>query len=143
QLAARFVVTANLSGTDESAFGGNTHATPQGTCSNITPTSNGGVVDPGSVGYCNPATSNRRADYSDFWLTLRAPALYKYSIPEYSFAINPSVRGIFPSSMESRYATLIASVTPSLGMSHTFWKGRLHAGFSFGVTKNFHRQSTT
>jgi len=142
-LAARFVVSANLSGTDEGAFSGNTNATPQGTCSNITPSQNGGVVDPGSVGYCNPAAATRRADYSDLWLTLRAPSLYKYSIPEYSLSISPALRGVFPTSMESRYATLIASVTPSIGMTHTFWKGRLHGGFSFGVTKNFHKQSTT
>jgi hypothetical protein len=142
QLAARFVVTANLSGTDEAAFSGNNNSTPQGTCGNPTISSNGGLLDPGSVSYCNPASATRRADYSDFWLTLRAPSVYKYSIPEYSFAINPAIRGVFPTSMESRFATLIAAVTPSIGMTHTFWKGRLHGGFSFGVTKNFHKQST-
>jgi hypothetical protein len=143
QLAARFVVTANLSGTDENAFSGNINTGPQGTCGNPSISGNGGVVDPGSVSYCNPASATRRADYSDFWLTLRAPSLYKYSIPQYSFSISPSFRAIFPTSMESRFQTLIAAITPSIGMTHTFWKGRLHGGFSLGVTKNFQKQSTS
>ncbi len=140
QLAGRFIVTANLSGTDESAFSGNTHATPQGTCGNPTLSTNGGVVDPGSVQFCNPASATRRADYSDIWLTLRAPGVYK--IPKLEINVNPAVRVILPSSAESQFATLIMGVTPSLGISRTFWKNRIRAGLSFGVTKNFHKSAT-
>ena len=77
QLQARFSLTANVSGTDEANFSGNSNAAPPGTCPGTTINDNG-TVDPGSVGYCNEASNTRRADYSDVWLTLRSPRVYTH-----------------------------------------------------------------
>ncbi|MEO6952032.1 MAG: hypothetical protein ABI321_09480 [Polyangia bacterium] len=139
-LVGRFVMSAGLSGTEDGYFSGNTTSSPQGTCSNTSISTNGGVLDPGSVQYCNPSSAHRRADYSDTWLTLRIPAVYK--IPKALISISPALRFIFPSSAESRYQTLLVSITPSLGLSRTFWKGHIRLGFSFGVNKSFHKDAT-
>jgi hypothetical protein len=148
-LAGRFIVTANVSGTDPAGFNGQANTTPIGGCSDLTARApngdpanqeNGGVIDPTQVQRCNPAANSRRADYSDFWLTLRAPSIYK--IPKLGININPSLRFIFPASEQSRYATLVTSITPMLGLGRSFWKGRLRAGFIFGVNKNIHLSQT-
>jgi hypothetical protein len=136
-LAARFAVTQELSGTDDASFNGSSNAGPHGTCSNINPIN--GVVDPTQVGYCNPASNDRRADYSDLWLTVKMPRVY--TIPKAEIAISPAVRFIFPTSMQSRFQTLVMGITPSLSLSRGFWKDRIHIGYGVGYTKNIH-QST-
>ncbi len=135
----RFGVTQNLSGVDEANFNGTSNASPQGTCSNITPSTQGGVVDPTTVGYCHPAGNNRRTDYSDLWLTFRAPSIY--TIPKANISINPSIRLIFPTSLESQYATLYTSLTPgvSFGAPLPVWGKRIKIGYGISFTKNFHR----
>jgi hypothetical protein len=141
-LAARFIVTQNLAGVDESNFTGNINAAgPQGTCSNILPSANGGVVDPTMVQYCNPVGADRRTDYGDLWLTLRAPGVYK--IPKIEVAINPSIRFIAPTSVQSRFSGLQTAITGFLGLGRSFWKSRIRLGYSLGFTKNFHSQTTT
>ena len=140
QITGRFVLTAGLAGTEDGYFSGNTTSSPQGTCGNPGVSTNGGVVDPGSVAYCNPSSAHRRADYSDTWLTLRLPSVYK--IPKALISISPALRFIFPSSAESQYQTLLVSITPSLGLSRSFWKGHIRVGFSFGVNKSFHKDAT-
>jgi hypothetical protein len=140
-LAGRFSVTRNLSGTDENAFNGNANGSgPQGTCSKLTPSGNGGVIDPTQVGYCNPAANDRRTDYSDLWLTLRVPAIY--TIPKIGVNINPSLRFIFPISAESRFSTLELAITPTLGLSKSLWHDRISLSYGLGVTKYFHRDKT-
>lgn len=137
QLQARFSLTANVSGTDEASFSGYSNSTgPQGTCGNPSINDNG-TVDPGSVAYCSPKPNNRRADYSDVFLTLRNPRIY--TIPKIDVAINPSLRVVLPASAESQYATLIMSVQPSISVGRSFWKDRIRAGYGFGFTKYFHR----
>lgn len=138
QLSARFSVTANVSGTDEASFSGYANASgPQGTCGNPSINDQGGSVAPGTVAYCNPPPNNRRADYSDLWLTLRAPRLY--TIPKIDVDVNPSFRVVLPTSAESLYATMVMSLTPAVSVSRAFWHDRLHAGYGFGFTKYFHR----
>src|SRR5207302_1374806 len=111
RLEARFSLTANVSGTDEANFSGYSNSTgPQGTCGNPSINDNG-TVDPGSVAYCSPKPNNRRADYSDTFLTLRNPRIY--TIPKIGVAINPSFRVVLPTSAESQYATLVMSLQPS------------------------------
>ncbi len=139
QLAARWSLTANVSGTDEANFSGQSNATPAGTCPGTTINGNG-TVDPGSVGYCNPSANNRRADYSDLWLTLRAP--HVYTIPKIDVYLNPAVRVVLPTSLESQYQTLVMSLTPSVAAGRSFWRGRIRAGYGFGFTKNFHRYTS-
>ncbi len=141
QLAARFSLTANVSGTDEANFNGISNAAPEGTCPGTTINDNGGTVAPGSVGYCNPASNNRRADYSDVWLTLRAPRVY--TIPKIGVYVNPALRVILPTSLESQYQTLIMSLTPSIALGRTFWHDRIRVGYGFGFTKNFHRYTAS
>src|SRR3954463_15292840 len=53
-LSARFVVTQALAGTSEEFFGSDVRSGPQGTCSNIVPSPDGAVIDPGQVRRCNP-----------------------------------------------------------------------------------------
>jgi hypothetical protein len=140
-LVGRFAVTQNLSGTDPSNFSGNSNSSgPQGTCSNLQPSTNGGVIDPTKVGYCNPAANDRRADYSDLWFTLRVPAIY--TIPKIGVNINPSLRFIFPTSAESRFATLRFAFTPTLAFSKTLWHDRISLSYGLGVTKYFHQYKT-
>jgi len=135
-IAARFILTQNLAGTDDANFTGNTAAGPQGTCSNITP-GQGGVVDPTMVAYCHPATADRRADYSDFWLTFRFPKIY--TIPKIGVNISPSLRFVFPSSAQSQFATLQTSITGFLGLSRAFWGGKIRTGYTFGFNKFIHK----
>lgn len=138
-LAARFIVNQNLSGTDEGNFNGQTQANPQGTCSDIT-TGPGGVVDPTQVRRCNPPTAGRRADYSDVWLTLRWPRAYV--IPKINVGINPSLRFIFPSSLQSQFNTMQVSITPALGLGGSWLKGKVRAGYQLSVNKFVHKYST-
>ncbi|MDB4967758.1 MAG: hypothetical protein JWN44_3447 [Myxococcales bacterium] len=137
QLQARFSLTANVSGTDEANFSGYSNSTgPQGTCGNPSINDNGSV-DPGSVAYCSPKPNNRRADYSDTFLTLRNPRIY--TIPKVEVAINPSFRVVLPTSAESQYSTLIMSIQPSISIGRSFLHDKLRLGYGFGFTKYFHR----
>jgi hypothetical protein len=138
QLQARFSLTANVSGTDEANFSGVSNATPAGTCGDINVDPNGTVTGP--VAYCNPAANNRRADYSDVWLTLRSPRIY--SIPKIDVYVNPAFRVILPTSLESRFQTLVMSLTPSIAFGRTFWHDKIRVGYGFGFTKNFHRYTS-
>jgi hypothetical protein len=140
QLTGRFTLTQSLHGTDEAGFGAIANSGPQGTCSNLITSSNGGQVDPGSVGYCNPSANNRRLDYSDVWLTIRDPDIYR--IPKIGVGISPSLRFILPTSAESQYQTLNLALVPTVSFGRGFWNDRIHASYAFSFTKNFHRYST-
>ena len=141
QLQARFSVTANVSGTDEANFTGYSNSTgPQGTCGSPSINDNGGAVNPGTVAYCNPPPNNRRADYSDLWLTLRSPRIY--TVPKIAVYLNPALRVVLPTSLESQYATMVMSFTPSISVGRTFWHDKLRAGYGFGFTKFIHRYTT-
>ncbi len=140
QIAGRFAVTQNLSGTDEANFGSQSNQGPEGTCGNPSISTQGGVLNPGTVSYCHPVSNNRRADYSDVWLTIRAPKIY--TIPKLELNLNPSLRFIFPSSLESRFQTLLFAFSASISANRTFWKDRIGIGAGFGVSKNFHSKST-
>jgi hypothetical protein len=139
-VAGRFAVTQNLSGTEESNFGSQVNSGPETPCFNGTPSTQGGTINPSQVPYCHPAANNRRTDYSDIWLTLRAPKIY--TIPVVGININPSIRFIFPTSLESRFATLRMGWTTSLALGRSFWKDRISVGAGFGITKNFHDKTT-
>jgi hypothetical protein len=139
RLMGRFAVTANASGTDEANFSGHSNASPPGTCPGTTINDNG-TLNPGSVGYCNPTPNTRRADYSDLWLTLRAPRLY--TIPKINVYLNPAFRVILPTSLQSQYQTLVMALTPSLAAGRTFWRDKIRVGYGFGFTKNFHRYTS-
>ena len=71
-IAARFTLTQELAGTDEASFNGTANSGPHGSCPGATINGNG-QFDPNSCGYGNPAPNDRRADYSDVWLTFRMP----------------------------------------------------------------------
>jgi hypothetical protein len=137
-LAARFIVTQNLTGVDPANFSGNGGPSPMGTCGN--PTVNNGVLDPTTVQYCNYEQPARRTDYSDLWLTLAAPRVY--TIPKIGFHINPSLRFILPTSVQSRQATTIMSITAFLGTGRSFFNGKWRVGYSFGFNKWFHTHTT-
>lgn len=139
-ISARFIVTQNLAGTDEGNFNGTANSGPQGTCSNLTPSTNGGTIDPTKVGYCNPAQNDRRTDYNDLWVNFALPGFYK--IPKIDVRLNGVVRLVFPTSMQSRFETLRTGLTFQLGAGRSFWKGRIRLGYTFGFTKNFHGSTT-
>jgi hypothetical protein len=130
-LAARFIVTQNLTGVDPQNFSGNGGPSPMGTC---------GVLDPTTVGYCNYEQPARRTDYSDLWLTLAAPRIY--TIPKLGLNLNPSLRFILPTSLQSRQANTVMSITAFLGLGRAFFNGKWRVGYSFGFNKWFQTQPT-
>jgi len=138
-ISARWLVTRNLAGTDESNVNGSANAGPQGSCSDVSP-STAGTIDPGQAGYCNPQANDRRTDYGDLWLTARNPRVY--TIPKLLVELNPAVRVILPVSAESRFETLLFSVMASLGLSRSFLTDRLSVSYTFGFTKYFHQYTT-
>ncbi len=141
-LAGRFVVTQNLAGVSDANFSGTANAGPSGTCWKGNPSETGGVVDPTAIPYCNPVGNDRRTDYSDVWLTLRAPKLV--TIPKIELPINPSIRIVLPTSEQSRFQTLAMSLALGIGTGRSlpFWKDRIKIGYSFLFNKNFHTDPT-
>jgi hypothetical protein len=129
-LAARLLVNQNVSGIDPGNFTGDVVSGPQGTCWDGNPSTTGGVVDAGSIPYCNPTPGPRRAAVSDLWLTLRAPAMFR--IPKIDVTITPQFRVILPTSQQSQFQNLAMSLTGFLGLGRAFWKGRIRIGYSFG-----------
>jgi hypothetical protein len=87
-----------------------------------------------------PYNQNHRWDYGDIWFTLGNPKIY--TIPKLLININPSIRFVVPTSLESQYQTLLLGLTGTLGVSRDFWGDKFTLGYSFGFTKNFHRYTT-
>jgi hypothetical protein len=137
-LAGRFVVTQNLAGIQAQNFNGTANAGPSGTCWTGSPSETGGVVNPNTIPYCNPVGNDRRTDYGDIWLTLRAPRLF--TIPKAGLPINPQFRVILPVSAQSRFSNLAMSMALGVGTGRSlpFWKDRIRIGYSFLFNKNFH-----
>ncbi len=140
-LSSRFSVTRELAGIDEGSFTGNIAAGPQGTCSNITPTTNGGLVPPGQVGNCNPAQGERRTDYSDIWLDFGIPKIY--TIPKVGININPSFRVVLPASQQSRFQSLVMTLRPGFSLSRSFWNSHITLSYGLAFAKNFHQRTST
>jgi hypothetical protein len=139
KLSGRFLLTRALSGYDEanySQYSDNGYAVR---CSNLTPSANGGTIDPSQVQRCQ-YSSNYRWDYSDIWLTLSNPKIY--TVPYAKVDLNPSIRIILPTSLESRYQTLRLSLTGTLGLARSFLDGKIAIGYSFGFTKYFHQYTS-
>ncbi len=65
-----------------------------------------------------------------------------YTIPKVGIFLSPSIRFIFPTSLESRFSTLIMGTTTSLSIGRAFWKDRISLGVGAGISKNFHQSST-
>jgi hypothetical protein len=134
------VVTQALSGTGDEYFGSEVRSGPQGTCSNLFPSTDGAVVDPAQVRRCNPTAASRRTDYSDLWLTAGLPRLF--TIPRARLDVPASLRVILPLSAQSRFQTLRLGLTGTTGLGRAFWKDRLRVGYALGFTKNLHAYST-
>jgi hypothetical protein len=139
-VSGRFVLTGALAGTGTEYFGSEIRSEPQGTCSNIVPSPDGGVVDPRQVGYCNPRAAGRRLDYSDVWLTAGVPRLV--TIPRVKLDVPASLRVILPLSAQSRFQTLRFGLTATSGLARAFLADKLRISFTGGFTKNFHAYST-
>jgi hypothetical protein len=139
-LSGRFVLTRALSGTGDDSFGGTVNSGPVAPCSNVLPSSEGGVIDPTQVRRCNPPSADRRIDYSDLWLTAGLPRFA--TIPRTGLDLSTSLRLILPTSVQSRYATLRFGLTGTGGLSRAFFGDKLRLIYTLGVTKNFHAYST-
>jgi hypothetical protein len=137
-IGGRFILTQALSGTDDTGFGATANAGPETPCSNLTPSTNGGLVTQ-TPDYCHPQANDRRTDYSDIWLTFRNPRIY--TIPKLGIDINPSIRFFLPTSAQSQFQGLYLSMAPSLGVSRSFWKDHITLGYGFSFTKNFHKST--
>lgn len=138
-LSARFVLTRAVAGYDESQFSAGSDQGLPKTCSDLTPSDNGGVIDPTQVNRCKYA-HDYRWDYSDVWLTLAVPGVY--TVPVLGITLSPSIRGVIPASLQSRFHTMRFSLTPSLALSRSFWHDRISLGYSFAFTKYFHKYTT-
>lgn len=137
-LAARFSIGRQFAGYDPgsySEFSDNGFAVR---CSNLQVAANG-TVDPTLVRRCQYDAS-RRWDYSDLWFTLRNPRIY--TIPTILVNLNPSIRGVVPTSAQSRYETLRFALTGYLGVNRLFLNDRISLGYTFGFTKYFHEYTT-
>jgi hypothetical protein len=139
-LGGRLVLNRAIAGTDEGGFGNDVNAGPQGGCSDITPSANGGVIDPNQVAYCHPTPNSRRTDYSDIGLSAALPRLA--TIPRIKVDVSPSVRFTIPISPQSRFSTLRLGTTASLAFGRTLMGDKLRLGYSFGFTKNLHKYTT-
>jgi hypothetical protein len=139
-LSGRFVLTRALSGTSDESFGGSVSSGPLTPCSNVIPSSDGGVVDPTQVRRCNPDAASRRTDYSDVWLTAGLPRFA--TIPRTSVDVSTSLRLALPTSAQSRFQSLRFGLTGTGGLGRDFLGGKLRLIYTLGVTKNFHAYST-
>jgi hypothetical protein len=139
-LSARFVLTRALSGTGDESFGTSVASGPLTPCSDVIPSANGGVIDPGQVRRCNPQAADRRTDYSDIWLTAGLPRVA--TIPRAAIDVSTGLRVVLPVSAQSRFATLRFGLTGTAGLSRAFLGDKLRLIYTLGVTKNFHAYTT-
>jgi hypothetical protein len=137
-LAGRFALTRALAGYDDANFSQYSDNGYAVRCSNLQVSSTG-TVDPNAVQRCQ-YSANYRWDYGDIWLTVKNPKIV--TIPFLKVDINPSLRFILPTSLESQYQTLRLATAYSLGATRTFWKDKITLGYSFGFTKYFHQYTT-
>jgi hypothetical protein len=139
-LSGRFVLTRALSGTGDESFGSSAPGGPVIPCSDVIPSSNGGVIDPGQVRRCNPEAAGRRTDYSDVWLTAGLPRTT--IVPRAGLDLSSSLRLVLPVSAQSRFATLRFGLTATGALSRGFFGDKLRLFYTLGLTKNFHAYST-
>jgi len=139
-LAGRFVLNRAFAGTSDEGFGDQVNAGPNGGCSNVIPSGNGGVINPNDVQYCHPAANSRRTDYSDLGVSASLPRLA--TIPRIKVDVSPGLRFTIPVSEQSRFAGLRLGTTASLAFGRAFLGDKMRAGYSFGFTKNFHEYTT-
>lgn len=107
-------------------------------CSNLAQAGNGNL-DPNSVQRC-PTSADYRWNSGDIWLTVKNPGIY--TIPGLDVKVNPSIRFILPTSIESQYATLRLATAATLSLSRSFLDHQLTFMAAFGGTKYFHRYTT-
>jgi hypothetical protein len=139
-LTGRFVLNRAFAGTSDEGFGTEVNDGPNGGCSNLVPSENGGVIDPRQVQYCNPKANSRRTDYSDISLGASLPKVA--TIPRIKVDVSPGLRLGIPISKQSRFSSLRLGTGASVAFGRTFLGDKLRAGYSFGFTKNFHKYST-
>jgi hypothetical protein len=137
RLAGRLPLTYTMAGYDPSAVVPNSDHGVPGSCSNLTPSTNGNI-DVSQVQRCSYKNTYRPTP-GDFGLTLSNPGLF--TIPGIGVKINPSVRLALPLSYESRYATMRFAIQGAVGLGRSFFGNKLSAGYSFGATK-YSYQST-
>jgi len=136
-IAGRFVLSRALAGYDESGFTGSAAQAPIGNCGGIQISGQGGQLE-GIPNRC-PTAGPNRWDYSDLWLTIKNPKIY--TIPKVGIDLNPSMRVVFPTSLQSQYRTMLLSLTASLGLSRSFFHDKLTLSYSLGFTKFFYRNT--
>jgi hypothetical protein len=139
-MSARFVLGRALAGTGDDSFGSTVNSGPLVPCSSITPSQDGGIIDPNQVQRCNPEPNNRRFDYSDISVAFGLPRVA--TIPRVGVSVSTSLRVVIPISPQSRFASLRTALTGSGVLSKGFFKDQLRLSYSLGVTKNFHRYTT-
>lgn len=139
-ISARFVVSRGLSGTSGEYFSNEVRGGPLIPCSDLTPSDNGGVINPRDVRRCNPTPNGSRTDYSDISLGASLPRFV--TIPRVQVDVSTGLRLTMPISEQSRFSTLRLGLSGSASFSRGFFDKKLRLGYSFGVTKNFHEYTT-
>ncbi|MSP59538.1 MAG: hypothetical protein EXR72_04200 [Myxococcales bacterium] len=137
-ISARFIMNRSFAGYDPSQFHANSDQGPAVPCSDLTPSAQGGKIDPNQVQRCQTGhdQSSYRWDFSDIWLTFSNPRLI--TIPVLKININPNALMILPSSKQSQYEGLKLGLIGTIGTNRVFLEGKIVLGYSFGVRKNFH-----
>lgn len=137
-LSGRWLLSGEFSGVSASYRTGEIapNAGYQG-CLSAAPGAQGGLVNTGSVPYCQSG-AQRRLDYSDIVLKLTDKV---YQIPVLGISLTPGVASAIPVSAQSQYSHLITTLQGSVGLSRGFFGDRLIIGYGFAVTKFFHSTS--
>ncbi len=138
-IAGRWLINREFAGYDEAQYSQYSNNGYAVRCSNLTPSTNGGTVDPNAVNRCQ-YDSAYRTDQGDIWLTVKNPKIV--TIPYAQININPSIRFVLPASAESRYQTMYFSMSPAIGANRSFFDGKLTVGYSFLFTKYFNQYTT-
>lgn len=138
-VSARWIVSGEFAGTgDNYRVPDNAPENLYAGCTNQAPSTEGGKVDVSNLPYCQNG-GQRRADWSD--ITLRI-ADSVYTVPVAQIGINLGLGAAIPVSRGSRYANLITTLSPSVGLNRPFFEGKLTLSYGLAFTKFFYSKST-
>lgn len=135
-ISGRFVLAYDPVGYDEGSYAAGSDLGPAQPCSNLTPSTNGGVIDASQVKRCD-YPQNHRWDPGDIWLTISNARIV--TIPKVGINISPSIRFVLPTSKQSQYQTLQLGLTGGLRADRSFFGDKFGLSYTLLATKNFHR----
>lgn len=138
-ISGRFVLSYDPVGYDEGSYIASSDLGPPQPCSNVTPSTNGGTVDPTQIKRCD-YPQYHRWDPGDIWLSVSNARIV--TIPGVGIGLSPSMRFVLPTSKQSQYQTLLLGLTGGLRADRSFFDGKFGLNYTLLATKNFHRYTS-